>query len=216
MSFTVASVLSRGLEVADLTNASSISATYQINSFNEAYRTAYELITESNDDYYVTIAAWAGENVIPLPADFFKLRAVDYDYNGVYRGMIKFSMTERNRYAGVEGDDSVPPMYRLQGANLYIIPEDGTYNGRIWYYPNATTYTASDTISFPSNLLPEFLAYECAVKFMKKMHAAPDAVATIQEDAYKYRAQLLKQIARDDSMPEVLGQSQRLLRRAVW
>lgn len=109
-----------------------------------------DLLIMTYDDYKVTnyIAFLQdGYNLIPLPPDFQKLRAVDYNpqnlqpnANGWYT-LNSFQMPERNRFNNAVQNvispwGKVTLSYRVMGNNIMIAPQDeasGYY--QIWYTP---------------------------------------------------------------------------------
>ncbi len=143
MAYTSTSLIARARSLADLPNTTFITHDDEINSLNEAYRSGYTILTENNDDYYVTTLAYiidAGtltlNNIysVDLPDDFFALRLVSYNDNGRWQNMPKFSMSQFNA-------DFSRPMYRIQGNKLLVKQSPNIFlpNIQIQYYPKPST-----------------------------------------------------------------------------
>jgi hypothetical protein len=143
ISVTASSMVARAISLADLVNSTFISYDDKMNSMNEAWKDVYNFLTERNDDYFFTLTTLTmtqavlnaplntNEWLIALPADFYKLRILDYNYSGTWQPMMKFALDRRNNYNTIM-------QYRFQGQNLWVV--GGPYNGgspqlRIGYYP---------------------------------------------------------------------------------
>lgn len=112
---------------------------------NNSYLELYDIVVSRFEDYYTTSTTFniASGNTEALPADFYKLRGVDYNVGGTFYEMRKWNFNDRNildrpynilytRYLDYR-------RYRIVGSNLQIIPEDkATGDYRLWYVPLAT------------------------------------------------------------------------------
>ena len=137
---------------ADLVNAEFITHDDETASLNAAYKDLYAEITKNDDDYFLsesTVTITAGmkssgtdnEYLLPLPADFWKLRYVDYAVNSRWERMERFSLNLKN-------DQTAEPMYRFRDQKLWVIM--GTIPGaggqiKIGYYPNPEALTVPET-----------------------------------------------------------------------
>lgn len=143
MAYTSSSLIARARSLADLPNTDFISYNDEVNSLNEAYRSAYTLLTENNDDYYVNTASYVIDdstltlnNVysVDLPDDFFAMRLVSYNDNGNWQNMPKFNLSQFN-------SKTSRPMYRIQGSKLLVKQVENIFlpNIQIQYYPRPET-----------------------------------------------------------------------------
>lgn len=95
----------------------------------------------------VTVSVTTQPNLIGLPGDFLKLRGLDVIFQpNNPDGYIKvnpFNFKKRNikPYPILQGNTMAPPyemLYRLQGANLFLLPASvaANYTYRLWYVPD--------------------------------------------------------------------------------
>lgn len=145
MNTTSSEIITRALGISDLVNATNISYNDKVRSLNEGYRDIYNLLLDSNDDYYVTeivipiIPAYLNQTSIgqyyeynvPMPVDVERLRYVDYTGNNNWAPMSKYPMNIKDMNPG-------QPYYRWRNGNLNII--GGGYGTalasiRVGYYP---------------------------------------------------------------------------------
>jgi hypothetical protein len=146
-------VINRARSLADLPTTTFLSYQDELDSLNESYGDIYEKITESDNDFYVnevTIQitsaysvtdSMGDEYLVPLPADFFKLRACYY-YDGAYwTKMDKFHPDESKIRPS-------SPMYRFKGQNLWLIGMGSVLPSsiKLSYYPPAQYLTKPDKI----------------------------------------------------------------------
>lgn len=172
---TVANIIARARQLADLTGASYYSSAEEFSSLNESYRDVYEQILGANDDYFLSTWSFAFSELTPdtiqkrsftiaLPVDFYRLRVLQYQSGETYRAIAKYAPQE-------EPVAGVSPTYRIRGTNLnLILPELGSFiNFRGLYYPIPTTYTlTTENINFPPQLEPAILAYQIAIDMLRK------------------------------------------------
>jgi len=188
---TVADVILRSRDLADLQGTQFIKQREELASLNEAYRDSYELITQKNDDFFSTQLVYPWSSAIPsstsayewyfnFPTNFYKLRTVDYLQSGKWQTMRKFTLRQRNA-------SNSDPSYRMQNKQLWIVgPSAGSYLGsdiRINYYPVPYTFTTDDItgivvppantatsteIPYPTALAPEILSYSMAIDYKRK------------------------------------------------
>jgi hypothetical protein len=102
------------------------------------------ILATDYEDYRLTkyLATIGGNNQIPLPPDFFKLRAVDFGGPGAWVTIYIYGLQERNRYNNPIGNMFAPygnqaaRKIRVMGNKIYVEPENissGQY--QIWYTP---------------------------------------------------------------------------------
>jgi hypothetical protein len=162
MTFTASELIRRARSLADLQNTQFISHSDEIDLINEAYRDIYSRYTESDGDY------WANELIIdidstmqdpnnqfgyliPLPADFLKIRTLSYNNGGLWVPCQKFSMSNRD-------NNPSQPMYRLKNGNLWVIGNPSSYTQlKLNYYPIESKLSAPQD---PINILAGEAIYD--------------------------------------------------------
>jgi len=147
---TAQDVVLRARSVSDLPASKFVSHQDELDSLNESWKDLYNALTEADDDYNVTevnpitltstyaVAGANNEYLYPLPADFLKIRYLDYKIAGQdWLPVKKFSMAQKDNQPG-------DPYYRLKGSNLWIIGGSVAATGitlRLGYYPVPPTVT---------------------------------------------------------------------------
>jgi len=174
---TVADIISNARLLADIgTTASVFSATEYLMQVNLAYRAIFEEILDQDDDYFTKIEAYLLAACTPdpdedyiyshaLPTDFYRLRAVEGLYRGIYHPFSIYGIQSKNNY----GQNAW--MYRTFGTDIsYLIKnKSGLEKIRVRYYPKPVEYTATtDNITFPPQLEPNILAYDVAIAISAK------------------------------------------------
>ncbi len=134
--------------LANLSSSQAISHDDEDKSSNAAWKDIYAHLLESNDDYVtktstiaLTLAMVIGtyEYAIPLPADFYQLRTVEYlggTTSSQWLPMEKFRLSSR-------ADQGMTPGYRIDNSNLWVKGQDLS-SVRIKYYPPPATLTHPD------------------------------------------------------------------------
>lgn len=134
MNVSVSAVITRGLLLSDEVKSRFITDLDKHDAINAAYRDTYNSLLDNNDDYYATALTGSYTGTIPLPADFMRLRMIDYLYsNGVYRDVPKYPIKDRNNFQFL--GTTMDPRYRVQGSNILIKPDNIAYNFIVTYYP---------------------------------------------------------------------------------
>lgn len=158
MNAACSAIVNRARGLADVVNSQFATYNDLTSSLNESWKDLYEDLTDSSDDYFVTLAIGSpvastaplnpNEFLIPLPSDYYKLCFIDYNFNGVWQRMRKFTKDGRSNYGS-------EPCYRFQGPQLWII---GWLGGvgmqiRMAYYPVPDTlYFPNQSFTFSPNL----------------------------------------------------------------
>lgn len=149
MPYTTRGLIDQARSLADLQNTRFISYADELNLINEAYKDIYSRYTESDGDYWsieVIINADPAQidpnnqfgYLIPLPADFLKIRSLSYNNGGYWTPCIKFSTSNRD-------NNPAQPTYRLKNGNLWIIGGLGAWSQlKLDYYPVPVELTAPD------------------------------------------------------------------------
>lgn len=116
-----------------------------INQSIQAFRLK---ISSAGHPYYLTEASGttvADTDDYALPADFVALYGVDLVVGSQRISLEPYSLVERNDYSDpIVPGDGVPVMYRLQGANIRLLPEpDAAYAYTLLYLPCGTDLSAA-------------------------------------------------------------------------
>jgi hypothetical protein len=145
---TVSELIAEARSIADLQNSKFVSYADEMRAVNEAYRDLYNRYTESQGEYFVSEVviqldatmldpnAYGQGYLVPLPADFYKLRSVSWNTGGQWYPVQSFSMSQRD-FTGVN------PMYRLKNNTLWIISAM-VVQVKISYYTPPAILTAPD------------------------------------------------------------------------
>ena len=159
---TSTDVRDRARSLADLPNSQLITADDELNSLNETYHDVYDWLLQNDDDYYLTETTTTltasmisstnltgNEYLVPLPADFYRIRYLDWQSNNQWQEAYKFPMSMRDI-------PPASPMYRIRGNNLWFVGGLNTsYTIRIGYYPSPVQITLPfQTLSFGTSYGP--------------------------------------------------------------
>jgi hypothetical protein len=163
---TASEIIARARSVSDLPASQFVSHTDELNSINESWKDIYNALIEADDDYYLTeitialtpaniVAGTNNEYLFPLPADFLKMRYLDFKLDSQnYLPVKKFNLSMKDDQPG-------DPYYRIKGTNLWVIGGAVPATGltlRMGYYPSVQTITApAPLLTFGSALTPQVL-----------------------------------------------------------
>lgn len=178
-SATLAQLKTRIRERADMENSQFIADSELLSYINMSYAEIYDLMVTTYEDYYVTtqdITLTSGDSgVSALPADFSKLRGVDYQLGGNWVTIYPYDWNTRNlRQRAVNkiaiGDLNLT--YRVVGSNLRIEPRDGaTGTYQMWYIP-VFTPLSGETDLVDSHIArhgwEEYIVVDAAIKCLAK------------------------------------------------
>lgn len=170
---TLSDLRTRVRERADMVDSDFVTDAELTKYIQQSYRKLYNLIVTTFSDWYVedpvefTITSG---NEYTLPANFYKLVAVDYNLNGSWMEVKRYTMSERNRRTkGAFRTFHPSIMYRLMNGKLRFIPTDdatGTY--RYWAVNKPTVpVDDADTIE-GENGWDEFVVIDAAIKCLNK------------------------------------------------
>ena len=159
-------------------------ATYINNSLAELD----DILVTNYEDYRLSNFAsvlTGSTHIIPIPADFYKLRGVDYQIQagtGQWYSLQGFQFPERNRNNNSVAYIAWPYgrnrlSYRLADQGIIIMPQDqATGNYQIWYTPMFNPLTdPSDLlpISYSSQAWVEYAVVDCCIKIFNKQNLDP-------------------------------------------
>jgi len=209
MAETLSSLRTRVRARADMKNSNFVEDSELNQYINSSYQELYDLLVASFEDYYTaaptsfTIAS--GSNTYTLPADFYKLRGVDFSSDGSnYYTMMPFDFANRNNLnnnVGVLALSQYQNQYRIVGDKIYITPEDnaaGSY--RIWYVPRATVLTVDASTLDGINGWEEYVVVDAARKCLAKEES--DTSFLVQEKEMLRQRIIAMSARRDAGMPK--------------
>jgi hypothetical protein len=167
---------------ADMENTNFISSTEWNDIINTSYRELYDILVGTYADYYsssatFTLAGGSGGNTYSLPADFYKLRGLDY-YIGSgtnpWREVPRYNFEDRNKLWFRS--------YARMGSVIRVLPEahaGGDY--KIWYIPQPTALTDDAHTVEGVNGWEEYIVIDAAIKALNKEES--DVSALMAEKA---------------------------------
>jgi hypothetical protein len=178
MSVTLAQLRTSARQRADMENSTKVTDVELNEYINKSAAELYDLLVLADPDYYTTTALFSltsASNVYTVPADFYKLRGVDYQADGAdYVTIHPFNLMERNRLNRTLLRNAVPlRRYRLMKNTLWFVPEsDASGNYRLWYLPVfvdlALDGTVIDAASIGLQHWEEYVTTDAAIKCMQK------------------------------------------------
>ena len=149
-SFTVAELIVKLRERADLVGSRHITDLFITDCLSSARAEVYDLLVTAWDDYFTilsdNIPLVNGQATYDPPEDFYKLTGVDFssDAGTTWERMRLWNMSQRNQrssyYTG-----SIPD-YRLMGDQIMLVPAPTSGHIRLWYIPAAEKLTADDQV----------------------------------------------------------------------
>jgi hypothetical protein len=185
---TLASVRTLVRQRADIENSQHVKDA-ELNAYiNASYAELYDLLTSRFEDYYSknTTTTAAGTSTIALPADFYKMRGIDFQTSaGNWTSVRTFNFAERNTQSRL--NDSLhlgikPISYRVMGQNIQLLPEgaaDGTY--RVWYIPRFTPLVSDSDVLSDILDFEEYIVVDCAIKCAIKSEDDVSALMATKE-----------------------------------
>lgn len=173
---------------ADMVNSTFIQDAEWTSYINNSYAELYDLLVSRFEDYYskTTTFTLTSSNSQNLPADFYKVRGVDFQLSpGDWATLRKFNFSERNRIDNVTlrtVRGQFDKQYRVMGGRLLVLPENnaaGTY--RLWYIPRYTklvnpTDDAGDVLDFE-----EYIIVDAAIKALVKEESDTQVLLLVKQ-----------------------------------
>jgi len=216
MASTLLQLKDRSRQLSDMEDSNFISDEELTNYINQSALELYDLLVATFEDYYINdsneTTLTSGQDSISVPADFYKLRGVDFKISADRWVDLKpFSFQDRNEplqpLLSSRLDTGVK--YRLQGNSVVISPTnkaEGTY--KLWYVPKMTQMTIN-TDTLPAYLEPwdEYVVVDAAIKMLQKEESSTTAVSAMK-DSLKKRIEAMAH-NRDAAHPEVILPSSR-------
>lgn len=195
MILTLAQIRTQARQRADMEVSQFVTDSELTSYVNASIAELYDILVSRFEDYYIldtTATVANGADTITLPADFYKLKGLDYDVGGgQYETVRSFQFIERNETYD-PGFGTFPRMrYRVLGPVLKLTPPDfAPGNYRIWYIPRFASLV-NDTDTFDGiNGWTEYVIVDCAIKMLNKE----------ESDAGPFREQKQKLLDRIEAM----------------
>jgi hypothetical protein len=207
---TLSELRTLALQRADKENSRFISTTEANSYINLAYGELYDLLVSQFADYYSTIVSFtlSGTNTYALPADFYKIRGLDYLISAQnYVTVFPFNFNERNRFEVpvsrlVYGQQR--RSYRIMGGNLILIPQqdvDGQY--RMWYVPRYTRLANDSDVMGNVLDFEEYVVVGAAIMMLMKEESDCQQLVFIKDQLKNRIIEMAKE--RDASIGERVG-----------
>jgi len=211
MSVTLSSLRTQIRDRADMKHSRFVTDTELKNLINLSLTELYDLLVGAFEDYYIadpysfTISSG---NSADIPADFYKLIGLDYQFNsGEWVTLKRFNFVDRNKHNAIYSRYALgmPDLrYRLLGSKIKILPEDratGTY--QMWYIPKATLLSGdSDTLD-GVNGWEEYIIIDCAIKCKEKEESDTSALQLAKQQIKKRIEEMAQN--RDAGEPSIIS-----------
>lgn len=180
---TLATLRSRALDAADLTNSSSPVTARLTEYVNDGISSLHDMLVNSFEDYYRSlsnISVVSGTAAYSLPSDFYKVLKV-FALSGSQRYQLKrFQLDELD----VLQDEFIPyarqlsnMTYRVLGSQIWFAPEPNASGAvELWYAPQATVLSGDgDTVTVyaPVSWWEEYVSLYAAVKLKVRERTDP-------------------------------------------
>lgn len=146
--------------------------------FNAAYRKFIDVVLSTPGDAAISLLATKVTLASPysMPADFYKVIAVDMQSGGKWCVVPRFNFHKRNSYTDVNY-----PSYRIEAGQIVLAPDTATPSLQLWYVASGATLTTASTIT-TFNGWDDYIAWEVARAILDKEERDPGvAVGHIQE-----------------------------------
>lgn len=209
MSVTLAEIKTQCRQRADMENSEFVSDSELVSYINNSIAELHDLLIAAyNEEYYMEeleFPSVANQRKYALPADFYKLRGVDFKL-----GQNEWSTVKRFNFNRRNDDESgfsvrralVPYLsYRLVGSDVMFsrVPDQNT-TFRIWYYPRAVKLAADTDVYDDFNGYIEYVIIDAAIKMMQKEESDVRVLAS-QKAAMKERIETMAK-NRDSNEPD--------------
>jgi hypothetical protein len=176
-SATLSDLQTRARQRSDMVNSSFISDAELLSMINASYAELYDLMVQTYEDYYITSSTFtltsSDNGIEALPADFSKLKGVDYSVGGDYITLYPYNWNTRNsRQYNRRVRTDYNRTYKILGSDLRIEPRDNaTGDYQLWYIPSFTPLVATtDTVDsqMTRNGWEEYIVVDVAIKMLAK------------------------------------------------
>lgn len=176
MAITLAEIRTQAKSEADMTNSSFVADSEWLGFINNSIADLHDLLVGVYEDYYIsnhTFTTVSGTADYTMPADFYKLKAVDAKINGhEWYNVAKYSFEHRNAIV-----DASCPRYRLRGSKLNLNPTPtSAIDFQIYYTPVATKLSLDADELDDLNQYSEYVVVSAAIKALMKEESDPSAL----------------------------------------
>lgn len=217
MIITAQQIVDTAIDLADMRNSAFVDQSDTTDSeilryLNIAYRDLYNIIVQTNAQYFTTTATInvvGGQDTYALPADFYKLDGVDLqvDASGRYLTLRPFMFAERNKFRSGLAFTNSPYgqvfKYLLVGNNIRFLPLPSMNSTvQLWYTPSPTKIT---TLSQSIETLvggDEYLSLVVAMAMLAKEESDTSALNAKRLEVLQQLKNVLQ--VRDNGAPEYI------------
>jgi hypothetical protein len=214
MPFTLSALRTLVRQRSDTENDGHITDAELTNYVNASFAELYDILTSRFEDYFITEPApqyvlTGTTNTISLPADFYKMRGLDYLANGTddWVEVKKFNFADRNkRRTAISRLANGYPYreYRVLGSLITINPPQqaaGTY--QLWYIPRFAPLVLDLDVLTGVLDFEEYIVVDAALKCVIKQEGDITALKLSKADLVKRISEMASN--RDAGEPETIA-----------
>ncbi len=214
MQISIQTITDSAIDLADMRNSqfidqSGLAGTELIRYANLAYRDVYEQITLAHQEYNVVNFSFQivpGQDLYPLPDDFYKLNGVDLslDNSGRYLTLRRMQFAERNKFRSGLALTTAPFgqvfKYILVSNSIRFVPLPSQTNLiQLWYTPEPVVINQlSQVVSLPIGC-DEYMSLYIAAMMASKEESDPTPFNTKRLEVLDQLKNSLKD--RDEGSP---------------
>lgn len=199
---TLATLRTMARRRADMENSSFVTDTELNEYINTAIKRLYDLLVMANEDYYTTsdtVTTDGTSKEFNLPADFYKIKGLDYNLNGTTRSMKPYPFNERNDFQ----NNTSEIRYRLRKDKIRFEPAPSAQSMTLWYVP-AFSDLSNDADTFDGvNGWEELVAIDAAIKCKRKEESDTQELIFERERLYAEIKEIAK--SRDQAFPQTVS-----------
>lgn len=187
---------------ADMENSSFVTDAELTEYLNSSIKRLYDLLVMANEDYYTisdTITTDGTNKEFSLPADFYKIRGIDYTVSGNIRSMKPFPFNERNEYQ----NNTTEIRYKLRKDKIRFEPTPSAQSMTLWYVPAFTNLSADGDTFDGVNGWEELVAIDAAIKCKRKEESDTSELMIERERLHQEIRDVAKN--RDQAFPQTVG-----------
>ena len=139
----------------------------------------YDILVTNYADYFIDFANFntvAGTNIYSLPANFYKLRAMDQVYNGESENIDKFPFEDRNLFLKTTFRPPVDSnlKYCIMGQTVLLLPTPTLATSiTLWYVPVMPKLTNDSQLVAGFSGWEEVIISECCARIAIKAEEDP-------------------------------------------
>ena len=176
MATTLGTLKTAARQKANMENSTFISDSELTDYINQSYAELYDIMVSRFEDYYSKTEGFSilsGSTSHTLPADMYKMRALDYTLDSKnFVTVRKFNFEDRNKISRnvsrtLRGFSD--RAYRIMGQQMFIYPQDaapGTYV--MWYIPRYTPLALDADVLGDVMDFQEYITADAAIKMLAK------------------------------------------------